>query len=578
MILKRRRRRPIEFLPMVKWYDPPQLIQSAHHVLISSILGRHSDHRLLEALGADPVKVFDCTTEPMPWAKGTPFWVDYVSDTGDGWNSTYAIASTAAQPLTITDSTGKPHPTERGSVLVMGGDEVYPIANRMEYEKRFVAPLEAALPSQDEPRPKIFAVPGNHDWYDSLVSFTRLFCGKTQIGGWDAPQSRSYFAVRLPYGWWILGTDVQLASDIDKPQMEFFKQVAAQLEPEDRVILCVAEPIWVQAHTYNEMDPAYAETNLLQLEAILGKRVAVFLAGDLHHYRRHEAADGTNVQKITAGGGGAFLHPTHDTNVNRLEEKDHKGHVKRVFELKATYPEPELTRKLTWRNLKFLPLNPSFGLVTGILYACTSWSVQAKISNVTNFWKALETTAIAAVENPYRAFWVLATWLGFILFTDTHSVIYRRVMGTVHAVLHLAATFFIGWGAQYLIFSKIGVDWHPLQQILATLLIVAAGGFLVGPAIMGIYLLVSLNIFGRHGNEAFSGLAIEDYKHFLRLKIDTDGSLTIFPIKIDRVPRTWRKQPAAGPEYVSDDPKASAPTLIEKQPIVIPAQPVTIAE
>ena len=34
---------------------------------------------------------------------------------------------------------------------------------------------------------------------------------------------------------------------------------------------------------------------------------------------------------------------------------------------------------------------------------------------------------------------------------------------------------------------------------------------------MGVYLLISLNVFGRHSEEAFSGLRIEDYKHFLRM-------------------------------------------------------------
>ena len=57
---------------------------------------------------------------------------------------------------------------------------------------------------------------------------------------------------------------------------------------------------------------------------------------------------------------------------------------------------------------------------------------------------------------------------------------------------------------------------------------------------MGVYLLISLNVFGRHSEEAFSGLRIEDYKHFLRLHIDRTGALTIWPIKIERVPRRWR--------------------------------------
>jgi hypothetical protein len=41
-------------------------------------------------------------------------------------------------------------------------------------------------------------------------------------------------------------------------------------------------------------------------------------------------------------------------------------------------------------------------------------------------------------------------------------------------------------------------------------------------------------------------LQIEDWKNFLRMKIDSQGVLTIYPIGIDRVPRAWR-------EAVEDD-------------------------
>ena len=61
-----------------------------------------------------------------------------------------------------------------------------------------------------------------------------------------------------------------------------------------------------------------------------------------------------------------------------------------------------------------------------------------------------------------------------------------------------------------------------------------------GSIIMGVYLLVSVNVFGRHSEEAFSGLRMQDFKHFLRLHIDNTGKLTIHPIKVERVPRKWR--------------------------------------
>ena len=87
---------------------------------------------------------------------------------------------------------------------------------------------------------------------------------------------------------------------------------------------------------------------------------------------------------------------------------------------------------------------------------------------------------------------------------------------------------------------------------------------------LGAYLFVSLNVFGRHHNEAFSSLAIPDWKNFLRLHIDDSGALRIYPIGIDRVPRTWRPA-SSGPRLVSSDRRATPPRLIEP-PIVIPSE------
>jgi len=67
-------------------------------------------------------------------------------------------------------------------VLVFGGDQVYPSPSREEYQRRLVAPYAAAFGDDTtSERPHVYAVPGNHDWYDGLSAFTRLFC--SDIGG-----------------------------------------------------------------------------------------------------------------------------------------------------------------------------------------------------------------------------------------------------------------------------------------------------------------------------------------------------------------------------------------------------------
>lgn len=541
---------------MVGWFDPPQLVRTALEVMVSTVLGRHSDRRLIEALTtAEPLEPFDCTTQ-MDLPDGD-FWVDYVSDTGDGWDSTYAVASTAAQPtLDLVDSHGRTHTTARGNVLILGGDQVYPIAARHEYKRRFVAPFTAAFPDWHAPlreRPKMFAVPGNHDWYDSLASFTRLFCQNRTIGGWHAPQRRSYFAVKLPYGWWLLGTDVQLAADIDQPQVDFFRRVAERFESGDRVILCNADPHWINAAIYGGLDEEYNEHNLRFLETqVLKGRVAVFLAGDLHHYRRHEGPK--KVQKITAGGGGAFLHPTHpDAEVRVLKEQDARG---REFVLKQSFPSVEESRRLTWGNVAFLFKNPSFGILTAVLYVFISGSVGAFEGGWDLFTKIVTT--------PLTSIVVSITLLGYVLFTDTHDTHYKIIGGALHGAANIAAAFATSWWARELI--------PDIREPLDTLLVALftfLGGWVVGPTIMGLYLLISLNVFGRHANEAFSALAIPHFKNFLRLRIGSDGTLTIFPIGLRQVPRKWKENPQRrGSELVSGDPSATPPALIE-DPIVL---------
>jgi hypothetical protein len=311
------------------------------------------------------------------------------------------------------------------------------------------------------------------------------------------------------------------------------------------------------------MDPDYNENNLAFLQKVVlkDKKVEVFLAGDLHHYRRHEKEDGT--QKITAGGGGAFLHPTHGPDVSTLRDG---------YELKCAFPSPTDSRKLGWRNLLFPVLNPWFGVVPGIMYMLTAWAALTDLSRygIGELTSALSTSINAALNHPVTAFWMTLLVAGFFLFTDTHSKRYRFIAGSIHALAHLFAVFLIGWAMTFLTVRYFNLEFGSTGQLLAAGALIVLAGWVVGSFIMGIYLLVSLNVFGRHTNEAFSSLKIQDWKSFLRMKIDAGGNLTIYPIGIRRVPRTWTRRPqdSPGSEWTAADPDATEPELIEK-PITI---------
>lgn len=613
--------RPPLMKPMVGWYDPRQLAKTGVEVAISTIFGRHSDHRLVEAMASgDSQQFYDYTCyytdngkeicKPDPTRPRRSIWIDYVGDLGDGWNSTYTIAHYLAEPgrsFTFTDrNTKEKHQsqTKRGDLLIFGGDEVYPTASRQEYNERLVAPYETALRYTHETHPHVFAVPGNHDWYDSLVAFTRLFTARPWFAGWRTRQTRSYFALKLPHNWWLLGTDVQLGSDIDGPQMEYFKRLTVEMDKQSaatgepaRIILCHAEPHWIHAAQYAVLDPTYNESNIKLLEKRLGKGVAVFIAGDFHHYRRHESAD-KSTQKITAGGGGAFLHPTHyglwGRNLDNIVERGLKEGEERTFKLEGCFPPTSESRKVTFLNLIFpyLKGNKSwtFGFVTAGLYLLLTLRVLAEIDHpaLHSLRYRLSDISYYAIQtliiSPITTALVVLTILGFMFFTDTHYTLYRTVMGGLHAVAHILAAFAIALIVAAFVTQistpeawSLRIPWpggfhfdFDLRLPFAGFLILV-GGFVFGSLIMGVYLLISLNVFGRHGNEAFSSLAIEDWKSFLRMHIDELGNLTIYPIGVRRVPRKWKpRQTNTGPELVPDDPAATEPELIES-PIVMEA-------
>ena len=560
----RARHGPDARMPMVRWFDPAQLLHTGVKSLVSLVVGEQSDRRIVQALAARRQEYYDHAVhyrdsrrgpQPLRDAPRDGIWIDFTCDTGDGFNSTYAVAYAMAQPSLTVDGPEGPVTLPRGDLLVFGGDEVYPTPSREEYQRRLVGPYAAAFgDGTPAERPHVYAVPGNHDWYDGLSAFTRLFCsdiGGRRFAGWWTRQRRSYFVIKLPHRWWLVGSDGQLQSDLDVPQIEHFREIAARhMQPGDKVILCLSMPVWVYAQKYRSIDQVFDETDLVYLReeifAKAGVHVRAYLTGDLHHYRRHEetaasAAGEPPVQKIIAGGGGAFLHPTHEEDVSLLQEATVSDDVRpRAFEVKATYPDMRRSSRLAWRNLLFPLLNPGFGVVPGTIYLMTAWLVGAAAGGASpaTLAEAVRVTLSAFEGHPGLTLWVVGIYAAFLAFTDTHRRIYRVIGGTAHFAAHMATIFFLGWGARDIATRWLGLD-GPLRSGAAGFG-TFAGGWVLGSFVVGIYLLISVNVFGRHSEEAFSGLRVQDFKHFLRLHVGPDGVLTIWPIKIERVPRRWR--------------------------------------
>ena len=335
--------------------------------------------------------------------------------------------------------------------------------------------------------------------------------------------------------------------------------------------------------------PAYVNHNMGFFEGfVIDHKAAIHIAGDRHYYRRHEEvsnngteipADSPNkMQKITAGGGGAFLHPTHNEKGVDMIGKDHR------YKLRTSFPDEKTSAKLGWWNWLFLFRNWRFGILTAILYVLTSWAFIAPIGEygLGRFWTALGVVLHRPVEQPIAFIWMAAIFGGFVLFTDTNSKWYRWIAGPIHGLFHLAGVFFVSWWVSHCIDSSPGAapaHWSWLQLVLGGAAI-AFGGFLVGPTIMGIYLFVSLNIFKRHHNEAFSSIKCEDYKNFIRFKVERNGDLVIYPVGVKKVIKKWKPGPRGGRGIVPDGEikEENKPFLIEEpirfvKPVVAAAAP-----
>jgi len=308
----------------VAWYQPDVLWTAARQVLSSMDQLRNRDGRESQLL---PLVVIDRSQPEADGDSKGEYWFDFIADTGDGGNASYAVANAALAPELTLDGETLP----RGQLLLFGGDLAYPAASTDDYRYRFVEMVEAVRNDFADTmvrgrRLTLAAVPQNHDWMDSASTFSRYFVrgyDSAPLLGADIPQRQSYFCVKLPGGWWVLALDFALTHDIDRDQYEQFETLAvgghgkpASIGPDDKVILIYPEPYWTRpiGDGADESHPKRYQ----RLEGLLRGRIRLRLAGDLHHYARWDAADlAQDGRLVICGCGGAFTHPTHTKTTTR---------------------------------------------------------------------------------------------------------------------------------------------------------------------------------------------------------------------------------------------------------------------
>ncbi|EER13165.1 hypothetical protein Pmar_PMAR020755 [Perkinsus marinus ATCC 50983] len=297
----------------------------------------------------------------------------------------------------------------RASVVFHGGDLAYPVPSHKAFVNRLIRPLEWALPPYEEvttteskssavvDQPQFFAIPGNHDWYDGLEVYLHWLVGQDHLAGWKLPQKCSYFAVKLSHGWWIWGLDLSLSYDLDRPQYEYFCGLldSGKVSTEDRVVVITHRPNWEMGtidHGWFMTSATPSQRTGYLLSVLLDKigepRLAMRLAGDVHHYSRYmpsvitstfvlrrirggmislSVQDGSKgVPLVTSGGAGAFLHPTHFPPKDILQKE---------YTRVESYPPEKVSRRLTWLNpIQFRRRNWGADVVLGMWYLAMSIS------------------------------------------------------------------------------------------------------------------------------------------------------------------------------------------------------------
>ncbi len=355
------------------WLNPKTLWRSRNEIL-AGLFGDPSPEvrrRWVEAQrerGVDPD--FRINRE-----MGEEFSFLILGDTGEGDASQYAVV-----PGLLKLGSGT-------SFAVVASDVIYPTGSGNEYRDKFFRPYQ-------DYRAPVYAVPGNHDWYDGLGGFMRVFCGamplKVRNQGfrlspaglrgllWKRPEKIDEAALAearelrplpeqqatLPAPYWVLdlgrllivGIDTGIRGDIDREQGEWLRRVSADPRPK---ILITGKPIYVR----NDYRPCDIEGGGTVDEIVRdpASNYVAAIGGDVHNYQRFPVRVGDRViQYIVSGGGGAFMHATHTiprVDVGGVHEDDFRCHPLRGDSL--SFYSLLYSRRL---RMKWLYVTPDEGL------------------------------------------------------------------------------------------------------------------------------------------------------------------------------------------------------------------------
>jgi hypothetical protein len=482
---------------------------------------------------------------------GREVWIDFVADTGDDHDVSVAVARLVAAEYETTS--GGPRTLPRGDLLIFGGDTAYPASTASEILRRLVRPWNRVLRAQRDGRRRVLlGIPGNHDWYDGLDGFGRLFRRRVipgeEPGGRTDPAPAPAGPVEQRAGGALQrGLHVDEVRESLRLAKEAIESAGAflggsKVRRERRLTLIGYAPVQESSYWALPLAPgldlwgidrqlrnadfrqrvffaerrastaggrkmivapdpviAFGRSNppgqslLRSVSLSLNADPLLYLTGDVHHYERRSAGPSMHV---IAGGGGAFLHGSRIAPTPGPQPPD------------VVYPDKPTSLGLALG----MPLRLAAGTAGLLLHAAFA--------------------AVAALEVwAFRAgltFGVLVSALMTLVavFGFTYAIRARveRPVATYAAAL--------GFGSIAGLLPLALAAVLPRLPVLGDVALVAVVHAFVGPFVVGVFLLV-VALAGLEPYQAFAALGHPGFRHFVRLSVHPSGRVEGFVIGKD---------------------------------------------
>jgi hypothetical protein len=503
-------------------------------------------------------------------ALGRPVWIDFVADTGDDHDVSQAVARMLFATYELQEG-DQARPLPRGDVLLFGGDTAYPVATGDEIARRLVAPWNEVLrelspqartradsntdvtPGTNgaDGRRVLLGIAGNHDWYDGLDGFGRLFRRKPlgslpqdeeprttrkrrrvpreagvvarqlhldelsgiarmfasawngvralwagsqirrprrlALAGYEPVQDASYWVLPLAPGLDAWGVDRQLGR-LDYRQRLYFAE-RRRAAPQARLLFVAPDP----AVAYGEKNAPGARM-LAACRLSLERDPVLYLTGDAHHYERR--VPGPASMHVIAGGGGAFLHGT------RLSPSPSGAAA-------CAYPSAAASRRLVAQVPLKLMAGSSGFLPHMVFAAIASLELGASMRSTTSL---VVTACVVAAALAAALYANLGHNKAHPLAVAAVSIPFGAALGLLPMALRLALPRVVP-----------AVDWD-----IGVVIVYAFAGALG----LGLFFAV-IALLGLEHQQAFTVLSHPGFKHFVRMCVHPDGRIEAWTIGKD---------------------------------------------